>query len=332
MKRKTDIYKNIIDKENLKLAAKDAVKNSKRKNKKTLEFVSHMDDYLDILHGILENKDFEFDEYHYFQVKEGIKIRDVCNCDIFPNKVVHHAIMNICLPMFMGMFVDCSYASIKDKGQLKCSKRLRKDLAINEEGTKYCLKIDIKKYYDNIDHDILKSLIRKKIKDKDALWLYDLLIDTTDKGLPLGNYTSQILANFYLTYFDYYVKSTLGVKYYYRYCDDMVFLGSNKEYLHEILDKVEIYLRDELKLTIKENKQIFPVEDRGIDFVGYVHKHHNVRLRRRIFKTALEKIEKHKTKKLSKKRFKQLTAPYYGWFKYSYNRKTFFEKIKEIKK
>lgn len=138
-------------------------------------------------------------------------------------------------------------------------------------GTQYCLKLDAKKYYPSIDHNILKNKYRRLFKDNDLLWLLDEIIDSTpgNKGIPIGNYLSQYSGNYYLSSFDHWIKEVKGIKYYYRYMDDIVILSNSKEHLHQLLKEIDEYFRTELKLKIKENWQVFPTFSRGIDFVGY---------------------------------------------------------------
>lgn len=131
--------------------------------------------------------------------------------------------------------------------------------------------LDIRKFYPSIDHEVLKGIIRKKIKDQKLLQLLDEIIDSAE-GVPIGNYLSQFFANLYLTYFDHWLKEDKQVKYYFRYADDIVILHKDKEYLRELFEEMKQYL-DTLKLTFKDNYQIFKVEDRGISFVGYVIRH-----------------------------------------------------------
>ncbi|MDD2433389.1 MAG: RNA-directed DNA polymerase, partial [Clostridia bacterium] len=134
---------------------------------------------------------------------------------------------------------------------------------------KYCVKMDIRKFYPSIDQEVLKKQFRRKIKDKDTLWLIDTIIDSHKQGLPIGNYTSQWFSNFYLEGFDHYVKEVLGVKYYIRYMDDFCLFGNNKKKLHQARKKVEQYLNEVLHVQVKGNWQLFRVDDRGVDFVGY---------------------------------------------------------------
>lgn len=112
--------------------------------------------------------------------------------------------------------------------------------------------MDIRKFYPSVNHDILKAIIRKKIKDDDLLWLLDEIIDSAD-GVPIGNYLSQFFANLYMAYFDHWVKEELKVKYYYRYADDIVLLSDSKEQLRNWLLAIKVYLTSMLKLKLKDN-------------------------------------------------------------------------------
>ena len=149
--------------------------------------------------------------------------------------------------------------------------------------------------------------IRKKFKDNDLLWLLDEIIDSAD-GLPIGNYLSQYFANFYLTYFDHWIKENKEIKYYFRYADDIVILSNNKPHLHELLSEIKQYLNTNLKLQVKDNYQVFPVEARGIDFVGYKFYHTHTMLRK--------SIKKRFAKAISKNKNKATIAAYKGWTKH----------------
>ncbi len=266
MKRKGNLYEQIYSMSNLRLAYKKARK-GKRNQYGVRVFARDIEGNLLKLHYALKNKTYKTPPYTGFKIFDP-KERDILRLP-FPDRVVHHAIMNIMESIFVSTFTADTYSCIKKRGIHAASKAVRRALR-DEANTKYCLKLDIKKFYQNIDHGILKQLLRKKIKDKDLLWLLDEIIDSAE-GVPIGNYLSQYFANFYLSYFDHYIKEVLRVRYYFRYADDMVFLASNKPHLHWILSDMRRYLSDELKLTLKANYQVFPVAARGIDFVGYVH-------------------------------------------------------------
>eukprot|EP01037_Dinobryon_pediforme_P011467 gene11467-11560_t len=186
-------------------------------------------------------------------------------------------------PLFVLTFTTNTYSCIKGRGIHAASKAVKKALK-DVPGTQYCLKLDVRKFYPSVDHQILKYLLRRKIKDQDLLWLLDEIIDSAP-GVPIGNYLSQYFANFYLTYFDHWVKEVLKVRYYFGYADDMVILSGDKSLLHDWLLKISNYLQNELSLTLKQNYQIFPVAARGIDVVGYKHYHTHTLLRKSIKKS-----------------------------------------------
>lgn len=225
------------------------------------------------------NKTFTTSEYKTFKIFDK-KERVISSLPYYPDRIVHHAIMNKLEPVFTSVFTSDTYSCIKGRGIHGAANTLKTALK-DVYNTKYCLKLDIKQFYPSINHDILKQLIRRKIKDKDLLWLLDDIIESGD-GVPIGNYLSQYFANFYLTYFDHWLKEVKKVKFYFRYADDIVILSNDKNYLHQLLAEMREYLTTNLKLEIKSNYQVFPVKSRGIDFVGYVFYHTHVRLRKGI--------------------------------------------------
>lgn len=145
------------------------------------------------------------------------------------------------------------------------------------------MKIDISKYYPNVNIEKLKLKYRRLFKDNDLLWLLDEILDSNpDTGVPIGNYISQYSGNIYLSDFDHRVKEVYHIKHYFRYMDDMVFLSSSKEELQNLIKEITKYLADEHDLKVKDSWSLFRVEDRGIDFVGYVFRHDSIRLRKSI--------------------------------------------------
>ena len=230
------------------------------------------------LHDELANKTYKTSKYYIFQIYEPKK-RDIYRLP-YKDRIVHHAVLNLLERVFVAMFTTDTYSCIKGKGVHAAGRAVKRALK-DVDGTKYCLKLDIRKFYPSVDHEILKQLIRRKFKDQDLLQLLDGIIDSAD-GLPIGNYLSQYLANFYLTGFDHWLKEVKKVKYYFRYADDMVILADNKIYLHDLMADIRQYLAERLKLMVKGNYQVFPVAERGIDFVGYVFFHTLTRVRKTI--------------------------------------------------
>ncbi len=304
MKRIGNLYEKIYNIDNIILADTIA-----RKGKMNQPGVISHDEFrkenILKLHEMLKNKSYKTSEYTTFTIYEP-KERIIFRLPYFPDRITHHAIMNVLEPIFVSTFTADTYSCIKKRGIHAAAYAVRRALK-DIEGTQYCMKLDVKKFYPNIDHDVLKQLLRKKIKDNDLLWLLDEIIDSTE-GLPIGNYLSQYFANFYLSYFDHWIKEDKRVKYYFRYADDLVILSDNKPYLHKLLADIRVYMHDKLKLEIKHNYQIFPVDIRGIDFVGYVFRHTHILLRKSIKQNFARMIAKRKNN--------QSIASYSGWAKH----------------
>ena len=162
------------------------------------------------------------------------KERTIYQLPYYPDRIVHHILMNVLEPIFVKWFTKNTYSCIKGRGIHKMISTMEKSLRDDREGTKWCLKIDIKKFYPSIDQDILIKIINTKIKDP---WLMQVLIEiihSSDNGVPIGNYLSQFFANVYLNNIDHWAKEKLRLKHYYRYCDDIVVLGDNPEVLYKI--------------------------------------------------------------------------------------------------
>ncbi len=294
MKRVGNLSQQIFSVENLKLADEIARKGKRSSYGVAKHDLSREENILS-LHEKLTNRTFQTSEYKTFFIYEP-KEREIFQLPYYPDRIVHHAVMNVLEPIFVSTFTADTYSCIKKRGIHGALRGVRKALDVPEE-TQYCLKLDIKKFYPNIDHNILKALIRRKIKDPDLLWLIDNVVDSAP-GLPIGNYLSQYFANFYLTYFDHWIKENKGIKHYFRYADDIVIFGKTKEELHNLLSEIRNYLWDELKLTVKGNYQVFPVWARGVDFVGYKSYHEYTLLRKSIKKRVCSNAHKEKKRKI----------------------------------
>lgn len=304
MKRLNNLYSTICSIENLQLADAKASK-GKSKQYGVILHNRNKESNLQQLHEMLLNKTYKTSPYNTFKIFEP-KEREVFRLPYFPDRIVHHAVMNIMEDIFIKCFTADSYSCIKGKGIYAAANAVKRALQ-DDHNTTYCLKLDIKKFYPNVNHDILKQLLRRKIKDPDLLWLLDEIIESA-AGLPIGNYLSQYFANFYLTYFDHWLKEHKAVKYYFRYADDIVILHRSKAHLHGLLYEIKEYLTDNLKLTVKENYQVFPVAARGIDFVGYRFYHTHTLLRKGI-KQRFAKMLKQNNNPAS-------IASYWGWVKH----------------
>lgn len=252
--------------DNIRIAHQNA-RRGKSKYSEVKMVNAYPDKYFSQIHEMLKNKAFKNSSYKIFKRTERGKEREIFKLPYFPDRIIHHCIMQVLEPIWMKIFIQDTYASMKGRGIHGGVKRMKyylKDI----DNTQYCLKLDVKKFYPSIDHNILKKIVRMKIKCKDTLWLLDAIIDSAD-GVPIGNYMSQYFANLYLAYFDHWVKEELKVKYYIRYCDDIVILHGSKEFLHHLLKDIKQYMKTNLNLEIKHNWQVFPSRVRGIDFLGY---------------------------------------------------------------
>lgn len=285
--------------DNIRLAYKKARQNKVNSYGVRIFDVDRENNLIQIQRELMDGS-YKTGEYHVFRIHEP-KERDISRLD-FKHRVVHHAVMNILEPIWVNVFTNDTCSCIKGRGVHQCLANLKEALK-DKENTTYCLKIDISKFYPSIDHDTLKIIVRKKIKDQNVLNLLDGIIDSAP-GLPIGNYLSQFFANLYLAYFDHEVKEQLGVKYYFRYCDDMIFLSGSKQELHDLFTQIEERVA-ELKLKIKSNYQIFPIESRGIDFLGYVTRHDYILMRKSIKKAFYRKRNNEAS-----------AAAYWGWAKH----------------
>lgn len=287
MKRYGNLYEAICDKRNIALAHQQA-----RKGKTWYGEVRMVDadtnKYLGMIEQMLRAKTFANSPYQTFEKTFNNKRRVIFKLPYFPDRIIHHCIVQVIEPICEKTFIRNTFSSIKKRGVHDGVARIKADLK-DSIGTLYCLKMDITKFYPSVNHDIMKSLLAKKIKCTDTLWLLNQIIDSTD-GLPIGNYLSQHLANLYLSWFDHYVKEQLGCKYYYRYCDDMVLLSGNKKQLHQWREQIDQVLDLKYKLSVKSNWQVFDVDSRGIDFMGYRFFHGFTLLRKRIKNNMIQKL------------------------------------------
>lgn len=310
MKRYNNLYNKILNVNNLLLAHLRA-KKGKSNYASVLSFEKNINSNILKLNQSLISGTHTTSQYSIDTRIERGKERVIYKLPYFPDRILHHAILQIIQPILEQTYIKDTYQSIKGRGIHKAKDRVKFFLK-DKENTQYCLKMDIRKYYPSVNNEILKRLTRKKIKCKETLKLLDEIIDST-KGLPIGNYTSQTLGNYYLSYFDHWVKEELKEKYYIRYADDMTIFHSSKKHLHEIKNSIEIYLKEELGLDLKSNWQVFKTEDRGVDFLGFKFYHTHILLRKSIAK-AFTRIVSSRNIDISKING---IMSYYGWIKAS---------------
>ena len=317
MKRVGNLYSKICNKGNIyKAISKAGTGKKSRKNVKRI--LDNQIYYTDLLYEILKNKKYRPNPYREIKIQDGVrkKERIIYKPQFYPDQIIHWALMLQLEPILMrGMYYYCC-GSVKNRGILHGARYIKKILIQHRKNTKYCLKLDIKKFYPSINKEKLKYKFLKILKCRDTLDLIDQIIDSSKEGLPIGNYTSQWFANFYLQDLDHYIKEELHMKYYIRYMDDMVLFHRNKRELHKIKEKIEIFLKSE-NLNLKENWQLFRTDSRPLDFLGYrfyrgyttLRRNNCLRIRRRIKRI-------YKKGKLSVKDARAVLS-YNGWLKYS---------------
>ncbi|MEG1411696.1 MAG: reverse transcriptase/maturase family protein [Terrisporobacter sp.] len=321
MKRYGNIYSKIYSTDNIKLAHQKARKN--KTNYSEVIYVDKNEDFcIENIQQTLINKDFKTSDYKIFTKIDKGKERVIYKLPYYPDRIVQWAIMLQVEPIFMRRFSTFTHASLKGRGIHSALKQLD-NIMIDTNNTKYCLKIDIKKFFPNINHQILKNQLRTLFKDRELLDLLDGIIDSIEGGIgvPIGNYLSQYFANFYLTNFDNWLKHELKIKNVIRYMDDIVIFHHDKKFLHELKKNIDSYLWSNLRLALKENWQVFPADIRGVDFVGYRHFRKFKLLRKSTYKRMRLKCNKLlKHHKLTKNELCTINS-YQGWLKWcnSYN-------------
>ncbi len=337
MKRYNDLWEKVISVENLRLADEKA-----RRGKTNTYGVKHHDlnreANIQALHEALLTKTFKTSPYEVFTIFEP-KERLIFRLPYYPDRIVHHAVMNVLEPIWSRTFTFNTYSCVKNRGIEGCARQVGKIIKKFEGKPLYCLKIDIKKYYPSISHKVMKRIIRRKLKDANLLWLLDEIIDSA-QGLPIGNYLSQYLANLYLCYFMHWVNECLPelVKEVLNlsekpmieateYADDIPFFSDSKAVLHQVLKFVTEYLETELELTVKGNFQIFPVavnrsdrHGRAVDYVGYKFFRNQKLIRKSIKKNFCRAASRLNRQRLDAKAYKQALAPWLGWAKHSNSR------------
>lgn len=334
MKRFGNLFEDIVNIDNIIKAHMNA-----RKGKTHYHEVKMVDDnpiyYAHCIRDMLVSDSYEVGKYDIFtKTVDNGKVRQIYRLDYYPHRIIHHAIMQVLEPIWVKSFVSSTYCCIKNRGIHKALFKIKHDLFKNQNLI-YCFKLDIKKYYPNINNDILKGVLRNKIKDQKVLNLLDNIIDSS-QGLPIGNYLSQYFSNLYLNSFDHYCKESLRLKYYYRYCDDIVIFHEDKNFLHNIRVSIKIYLNDKLKLQVKENWQVFKISSRGVDFLGYRFFHKYILLRKSIAKKAKIISQNIQTNKYASKSNIRSLMSYYGWMihanTYNLRKKVYNDQVFKIVK
>lgn len=307
MKRYGNLWPLICDRNNIELAADKALK-GKQITKDRRRFIDNRQKLLDDIEQSLKDESYQFGDLYSFTVFEP-KERTIHCPRFYPDRILHHALMNIVVPLFIGKFTADTYGSIKGRGIKMAVEKLSKALSQNPDW--YYLQVDMRHFYESIDHDIAKQQIRRVIKCRKTLEMFDSIIDVHPVGMPIGSYTSQYIGNLVLSPVDHWAKEEARVKHYYRYMDDIVFLVPDKASVHRLLNELKLVV-DSLRLTLKNNIRIAPVTA-GIDFIGYRFFPTHTRLRKRIKLRMQRNVRRLIKRNVSDEFFKRKTASHFGW-------------------
>jgi len=319
------LYKEISSTRNLFQAWKE-FRRGKGNEKDVLEFEYHLEQNIFQLHRDLSSKKYKHGPYQSFYITDP-KRRHIHKA-IVRDRVIHHAIYKTLYPIFNSTFIatsfSCRFGKGTHKGVLWLDKAVRK---VSKNYTKPCfiLKCDIRRFFDSVDHNVLIKILNKKIRDEETRYLLDEVVRGFSsrvsnlferKGLPIGNLTSQLFANVYMSEFDHFVKQELKAKYYARYTDDFVIVSENKRYLEDILKPITQFLDTKLKLALHPNKVSIRKLHNGIDYLGYIvlthHKLLRTKTKNRIYKGLLRKIREYRSGKVDKETVEQSLYSYLG--------------------
>ncbi len=268
MKRYGHLFERIVSFDNLLLASEKALRGQKRKPAAARFFFNLETELLQLQEELIAGT-YQPRPYHVFEIFEP-KRRQICAADL-RDRVVHHAICNLIEPIFERRAVGDSFACRKGKGAHAAVARAQQ-LARRFD---YFLQCDMSKYFASVDHEVLNRLLRRILKDEHLLQLLDRIIDqplpgsAPGKGMPIGSLTSQHFANLYLGELDHFVKERLRIKGYLRYMDDVLTFGQEKSALHETLAAEREFLREELRLELKERAIVIAPVTEGISFLGF---------------------------------------------------------------
>lgn len=274
MKTYKNLWWRFISPENFDLAAKKAVR-SKKSKRSVQRFLKNRDFLLEKLRQDIINGRYKTSPYKTFIIFEP-KQRIIYNLPLYPDHILHHALVNILGPIWQGFFIKDSYACIPGKGLHAASQRTMDFVRRN----KYVLQCDIRKFYPSIDHEIMMDILAEKIHDRRILNIMHDVINSVggNKNLPIGNLTSQWLGNVYLDRLDHFVKQDLHWPDYIRYCDDFCLYGNDKKVLKKMGMTIEKFVNEKLNLTF--SKCAVRSTRNGVAFIGYKHFATHVKLRK----------------------------------------------------
>lgn len=312
MKRDGYIMDEITDHSNISAAIDEVLSSSNRKNSAVgRDIIAHRDEEIEKIANELRSGHLDLSLYFQRDVFEHGKLRHL---QVLPvrKRIAINAVMRVVDRHIRPRFIRTTGASIQGRGMHDLMAYIRDDIRRNPADTQYCLKLDISKFYESINQDSAMQAVSHVFKDPTLLSLLSDFIHFTPQGLSIGLRSSQGIANLLLSIIlDHYFKDQLAVPYYYRYCDDVVFLGSDKKQLWQLRDLFHQCLAS-VSLSANPNERLFPTAQ-GIDFLGYVIYPTHVALRKRIKQNMARRMASVK----SRHRRDVLIASFYGITKHA---------------
>ena len=276
-----------------KMCVKDLIREAIRKGSKHKKkrwdvklVLKNPEKYVDKVYDLLIHGTYEpsTPKVKHIRDQSSNKDRDIIIVPFYPDGIIHQLVVMAMQDVLMRGMYRWSCASIPGRGNECARKYVRRALDNDPRGTRHCAKLDIYHCYPSISIRKLMRALRRKIKDERFLALVERIVRSNPlDGLAIGFFPCQWLANFYLETLDHFILTLDGVKYYVRNMDDMVLLGSNKKKLHRAVEAIAAFLEEKLGVHLKGDWQVFPVDSRGISFVGYRFRHTHTRLRKRPF-------------------------------------------------
>ncbi len=332
METYNNIYPKIHNLSNLVLAFKKARQGKTKKNY-VIEFEKDIETNLINLQQELINQIYKPKPLKTFILRDP-KTRKISKSS-FRDRIVHHTLVGVIEPIFDKSFIYDSCANRIGKGNLFALNRFYKFIREvskngkingwfnNNQVKGHVLKADIKHYFEEVNHKILISIIQRKITDERVIWLIKQILENlptnklkceAQKGMPLGNLTSQFFANVYLNELDYFVKHKLRAKYYIRYVDDFVILHNSKVQLEIWKEQINKFLKENLKIELHPEKSKIISLSKGIDFVGFRNFYHYRLLRGRNVRKMIHVVENYKNNEISKEKLLEI---FQGWNAYA---------------
>ena len=300
----------------------------KRRRRDIQNFERHLEVNIFKLHRNLVSKAYSHSKYTSFYIHDPKlrHIRKACVKDRLVHQAIYTSLTDICEPKLYYH----TYSARVGKGThaaVKALKAMTCKVSKNNTGSCWGLKCDIKRFYDTVDHTVLISLIAEYIKCPQMLWLIDEIInsfhyqETLGKGIPIGNLTSQIFTNIYLSQLDQFIKHKLKVRYYLRFADDLMLLSDNKKYLEGLLPEIDKFLNNNLCLKLHPDKISLRPLKQGLDYLGYIvlpyHTVLRTKTKKRMFRKLNRRLSEYFEGKIKQEGFYQSLSSYRGIMKHA---------------